>query len=531
MTTQVNAPAPQRNDAPRHSSPGASGRLGPLVVKIILLGGFNAMLVTLLFILAQRSSWTVLALAVAAGALINWIYLGRRHVPAKYITPGLVFLAIFQVFVLLYTVYVATTNYSTGHVLSKDQAIQSLLSQSQSRVEDSPTFAVTIVDTGEQLGMLATSPEGLALFGTADEPLREVEAVFENGKAVSFDGARSLTFADVLGRQDEVFALWVPFSDDAADGSLRTLDGRSAYQYTSNLEYDREVGTLTHTVTGIVYVDNGNGAFEDPEGNQILPGWTINVGLDNFHRAFTDTSILKPLGYVTVWTFTFAFFSMFLTFALGLATALLLNKPGMRGLKVYRVIMVLPYAFPAFLSAMVWAGMLSTSFGFVNQVILGGASIPWLTDPTLAKVALLMVNLWLGYPYMFLITLGALQSIPSELSEAARTDGANPWQTFTRIKLPLLLVSVAPVLISTFAFNFNNFNVIYLLTGGGPRDTSAGIPVGHTDILISMVYKVAFTGQQRDYGLASAFSIIIFILVAAISIISFRRTRSLEDIN
>jgi len=531
MTTQVNAPAPQRNAARRDSAPGASGRLGPLVAKIILLGGFNALLVTLLFILVQRHSWNITAVTVVVGAVINWIYLSKRTVPAKYITPGLVFLGIFQVFVMLYTVYIATTNYSTGHILNREQAVQSILSQSVSRVENSPSFALTVVDTGRELGMLVTTPDGTAEFGTATDPLHPVEAVFDNGKAVSFDGATSLTFADVLQRQDEVFSLWVPFSDDAADGSLRTLDGRVAYQYLSNMEYDRAVGTLTNTTTGVVYTDRGNGAFESETGEQVLPGWTINVGLDNFTRALTDSSIYKPLGYVTAWTFAFAFLSMFLTFALGLATALLLNKPGMRGLKIYRVIMVLPYAFPAFLSALVWAGMMSTSFGFINQVILGGASIPWLTDPTLAKVALLMVNLWLGYPYMFLITLGALQSIPSELSEAARTDGASPWQTFMRIKLPLLLVSVAPVLISTFAFNFNNFNVIYLLTGGGPRDTGAGIPVGHTDILISMVYKVAFTGQQRDYGLASAFSIIIFVLVAAISIISFRRTRTLEDIN
>ena len=102
---------------------------------------------------------------------------------------------------------------------------------------------------------------------------------------------------------------------------------------------------------------------------------------------------------------------------------------------------------------------------------------------------------------------------------------------FRLIKLPLLLVSVAPLLIASFAFNFNNFNLIYMLTGGGPRDAEASVNVGATDILISMVYKVAFTGQTRDYGLASAFSIIIFILVAVISIISFRKTKALEDLN
>ena len=141
------------------------------------------------------------------------------------------------------------------------------------------------------------------------------------------------------------------------------------------------------------------------------------------------------------------------------------------------------------------------------------------------------MNLWLGFPYMFLVTTGALQSIPDELTEAAQMDGATPFQAFRMIKLPLLFVSVAPLLISSFAFNFNNFNLIYMLTGGGPRDVAAGINVGSTDILISMVYKVAFVGANRDYGLASAFSIIIFVLVGTISVIAFRRTKSLEELN
>jgi arabinogalactan oligomer/maltooligosaccharide transport system permease protein len=234
---------------------------------------------------------------------------------------------------------------------------------------------------------------------------------------------------------------------------------------------------------------------------------------------------------VTIWTFAFAIISVASTFFLGLFLAIVFNDARMRGRKWYRVGMILPYAFPAFLSTLIWAGMMNQSFGFINQVLFGGASIPWLTDPTLAKFSVLLVNLWLGFPYMFLICTGALQSIPEELGEAATVDGASPWAIFRLIKLPLLLVTVAPMLIASFAFNFNNFIVIYALTNGGPRDINAPIPVGYTDILISMVYKVAFTGQNRDYGLASAFSILIFIIVAVIAIISFRRTKALEDLN
>jgi arabinogalactan oligomer/maltooligosaccharide transport system permease protein len=288
---------------------------------------------------------------------------------------------------------------------------------------------------------------------------------------------------------------------------------------------------MTDLNTGTVYSDIGTGAFTAENGEELLPGWQIFVGFDNYARAFTEESIRGPLVYVTIWTFAFAIISVAGTFFLGLFLAIVFNDARMRGRRWYRAGILLPYAFPAFLSVLIWQGMMNQSFGFLNQVLFGGASIPWLTDPTLAKFSVLLVNLWLGFPYMFLICLGALQSIPEELTEAATVDGARPWAVFRLIKLPLLLVTVAPLLIASFAFNFNNFIVIYALTNGGPRDINAPIPVGHTDILISMVYKVAFTGQNRDYGLASAFSILIFIIVAVIAIILFRRTKALEDLN
>ncbi|WP_226996936.1 ABC transporter permease subunit [Tessaracoccus aquimaris] len=140
------------------------------------------------------------------------------------------------------------------------------------------------------------------------------------------------------------------------------------------------------------------------------------------------------------------------------------------------------------------------------------------------------MNLWLGFPYMFLVTTGALQSIPGELQEAAVVDGAGPLRRFFSINLPLLLVSVAPLLISSFAFNFNNFSLIYMLTGGGPNYPGAPAPIGETDILISMVYAIAFEGGNKQYGLASAMSITIFVVVGFISWLGFRQTRKLEEI-
>ncbi|MCB0916868.1 MAG: ABC transporter permease subunit, partial [Actinobacteria bacterium] len=170
---------------------------------------------------------------------------------------------------------------------------------------------------------------------------------------------------------------------------------------------------------------------------------------------------------------------------------------------------------------------LNTQFGIVNRML--GVSIPWLDGQWMPYVSILLVNTWLGYPYMFLICTGALQSIPGDLNEAAIVDGASGVARFRRVTFPLLLIAVAPLLVASFAFNFNNFNLIYLLTEGKP--SVLGSNAGRTDILISFTYKLAFGGGRgADYGYAATISFIIFMIVAGISAFSFRFTRRLEEI-
>jgi arabinogalactan oligomer/maltooligosaccharide transport system permease protein len=513
---------------------GGSG-LGGLIAKIALLGLLDAVIVWAVFVMAGLNMWVPIVIVVLITGVINWIYLGRgRRLPAKYLTPGVIFLVVFQVFVVLYSGYIAFTNYSDGHNGSKADAVASIQANGLKRVPDSPAFPVSVVERGSQLYLLATNPDdGSASVGTTGHPLETVNhAKFDGDKAVSAPGFHTLNLSEVLARQSDVTALSVPLTSNPNDGALRTDDASTAYVFRSDLVYDQKNDTFTDSA-GTVFVDNGHGEFATKDGSKTLsPGWKINVGFENFARAFTDPQLAAPLWRVILWTFAFAILSVLTTFALGLFLAMVLNHPKLRGKKVYRVLVILPYAFPAFLSGLVWAGMMNPEFGFINQVLFGGAEIPWLTDPWLARFSVILVNLWLGYPYMFLVCTGALQSLPEEVDEAARVDGASPWRVFRSIKLPLLLVSVAPLLIASFAFNFNNFNVIYMLTRGWPRFTDTTLDIGSTDLLITMVYKIAFgQGGVRDYGLASALSILIFIMVAVISIIAFRRTKALEEIN
>src|SRR5260370_23759936 len=174
---------------------------------------------------------------------------------------------------------------------------------------------------------------------------------------------------------------------------------------------------------------------------------------------------------------------------------------------------------PRYLACSCGQGLHNDGFGGVKPAF--HISTPWLFAPTWARVSVILVSVWLTVPYFFLISLGALQSIPSELIEAAEVDGGGAWQVFRKITLPLLLVAVAPLMIASFAFNFNNFNNIYLLTGGGPALNNSPV-AGATDILISYTYKIAFAaGKGQDYVPASAVPIIIFLIVATISAVPF----------
>ncbi|GAA3642863.1 ABC transporter permease subunit [Microbacterium awajiense] len=510
----------------------ASGGWKILLLKVVALGIIDALAVYSILVLIQSEQWVPALVVLAVTGYANWIYFTRGHLPAKYLIPGLIFLFVFQIFAAAYTGYIAFTNYGTGHNSDKDSAVSSLLLSAQERVPDSPAYQLTVVEQLGEFSFLVTDPDGDVELGGEERPLQPVDnAEMDGGKAVGVPGYNSLDFAGIVANQQVIADMAVPLSDDPNDGSLRTPDGSSAYVYLSKLVYDEQADTMTDTRTGIVYADIGTGAFTAEDGSELLPGWQIWVGFDNFVRAFTEQSIRAPFFGVLIWTFVFAFLSVATTFVMGLFLAIVFNDPRMKSKKYYRVIMILPYAFPGFLSALVWAGMMNQEFGFINVVLLGGADIPWLTNEWLAKFSIIFVNLWLGFPYMFLICTGALQAIPEDLQEAARVDGASAWQVFRNIKLPLLFVAVAPLLIASFAYNFNNFSLIYMLTGGGPRDASASVNVGATDILITLVYKVAFVGSTADYGLASAFSIIIFILVGTISVIAFRRTKALEELN
>jgi arabinogalactan oligomer/maltooligosaccharide transport system permease protein len=495
-----------------------------LISKVAGLALVDALAIFGALTLWSNEAWGMLVALVLLTIMVNWAYISPRAIAAKYLVPGLVFLLIYQIFVVAYTLGLSLTNFSPINQGTKEAAIETLEQREDRRIPDSPNYPIQVVEDGGELGFLVTDPDtGALLVGFPEQPLEPTT----EGEYTP------LVFGDILQRQSEILDLRVPLSDDPAEGVLRTPNGSTAFESLPTLVYDEDTDTFLNTETGAVYEsDQDIGQFVDPEtGERLRPGWQVFVGLENYTDLLTEERLRAPFVEVFVWNIVFGVGSVLLPFALGLGLALILHHRTMRGTRLYRAVLILPYAVPAFLTTLVWQGMLNTDFGFVNEVLLNGASIPWLTDPWLARFSVLFIQLWLGFPYFLIVSTGALTSIPDDVLEAAKVDGASANQTFWQIKWPLLLVAISPLLIASFAFNFNNYNVIKFSTDGGPTDTTAAVPFGSTDILITFVDKLAFSGAFREYGFASAIAVVIFILVAGISYIGFKRTQTFEEID
>jgi arabinogalactan oligomer/maltooligosaccharide transport system permease protein len=552
-----------------------------LIVKIVFLGLVNALVIWGIPAMISNGSWAMLVFVVVALAALDYLLLTKRFIPAKYVIIGAIFLTAFQIVPILYNVSIAFTNYSTGNIGTQDEAISTIINDSVAESEDSVSYDMVpaLNETGDLVLILTPQvlvvelPEEVPADGGEEAVPEEFggeEAASEEAAAESSApstdvvtpasdlpptyvgttaGLEELPPADVqrdefdtvVGAtgyttipEDELSAYDAQLQEltvPGPQGGLITPQGfTTALELVPTLEYDETTDTFTSLVTGVTYVNSGEGNYvnpADPDDN-LVPGWREYVGLQNFTSVFTDPQIREPFFFVFIWTFIYAVLSVLLTFVLGLSLAVVLNKPGMHGQRLYRSLLVIPYAIPAFLMILVWAGLLNDDFGALNAVT--GWNIPWLFDPFWAKVSILLVNLWLGYPYMFLVSTGALQAIPAELQEAARVDGARNFQIWRLVNMPLLLVALTPLLIASFAFNFNNFNNIYLLTGGGPAMENSEV-AGATDILISYTYKIAFSaGEGNDYGLASAISIFIFLIVGTISAITFSRSKALTEV-
>lgn len=520
---------------------GFMGSVPTLILRLVALTVIDAFGIWLVFNLWSDGFYPFAIMLALVTIGINVIFLYPRFYPLRWMAPGLALMALMALYPVLYTVYTAFTNYSTGHRLQKEQVIETTVEGARNYYtpEDADPFsweAFRSTEGGEiTYALWITNPEGESFFALPDEPLIpgnevEVTARDEEGVPTVIAGYQRIPSGQKLQLLDTLSA--VEFGEPPA--TIQVTSFREAQATIRRFVYDEELDAIIDRQTDTTYyATEEEGFFLNEDGETIFPGYQIFIGLENFRRFFSGPAISGPLLRVFIWTFVFALGTVALTFALGLFVAIVFDHPGMAGRKLVRSLLIIPYTLPSVISVLIWRGLLNERLGIVNRTLedLIGWAPAWLSDPTWAKIAILLINLWLGYPYMMLICSGALQAIPTDIYEAARVDGATTWQRFYNVTLPLLLVSVGPILISSFTFNFNNFNVIYLYNRGRPPIVGADTPAGHTDILVTYTFRLAFEGGQgNDFGLAAAITVVIFAVLLIITLINFRFTRIWEEI-
>jgi arabinogalactan oligomer/maltooligosaccharide transport system permease protein len=266
------------------------------------------------------------------------------------------------------------------------------------------------------------------------------------------------------------------------------------------------------------------------------------VGLDNWNTMLSwgdgTVQYSATLGEILAWTLIWAFFATFTNYFLGMGVAMIINKKGIKIKKFWRTCLVMTIAVPQFISLLYVSKMFAAN-GIVNGVLLRlgwiEQALPFWTDATWARITVIIINIWIGIPHLMLMATGILMNIPADLYESAKIDGAGVWKQYTKITLPYMLFVTGPYLLTSFIGNMNNFNVIYLLTGGGPSNLNAagvlGAP-GETDLLITWLFKMVTTSEPAAYNLASVIGIIVFIVVAGISLVVYNvmpSTRNEED--
>ncbi|MFC5469579.1 ABC transporter permease subunit [Cohnella suwonensis] len=341
-----------------------------------------------------------------------------------------------------------------------------------------------------------------------------------------------------------VFALFVAFYvkaiQDAGKVALEREQGKSAPPILETLRslIDRNfhvtmlslptLGVLFLTVMPIIFgvliaFTNYSGPSHIPPGN--LVDW---VGFKTFSDLMTFKTWSYTFWHVLLWTVEWAVMATATTYFGGMLVAMLIQQPGIRFKKLWRTIFILPFAIPQLCSALIMNNLFNGEFGPINQYLafFGIDKIGWLSDPRWAKFTVVFINSWFGIPVTMMLMLGVLTTIPRDLYEAADVDGASAIQKFWNITMPRVLFVTAPVLITQFAGNINNFNSIFLLTGGGPANGSYQY-AGHTDLLVTWLYGLTFNNNK--YNFAAAIGIIIFVIIASISIFSYRQTKSFKE--
>lgn len=495
---------------------------------IALLGLLVGYLVVLMY---AQGEYLFAIMTLILSSLGLYIYANRHTYAWRYVYPGMAGMGLFVLFPLACTIAIAFTNYSSTNQLTFERAQQVLLDRSY---QAGKGVNFTLYPTGNQWQLALSDPESGKSYLSAPFTLGGEQHL----KMVQTDTLPTTERANLRVITQNRQAL-SQLTADLPDNTGLVMSSLREFSGTRSLYTLGKENSLTNNQTGVIYRPNDKTGFYqtvNADGQwgteKLSPGYTVSIGWDNFMRVFTDEGIQKPFLAIFIWTIVFSALTVFLTVAVGMVLACVVQWEALKGKAIYRVLLILPYAVPSFISILIFKGLFNQSFGEINMLLstLFGIKPAWFSDPTTARSMIIIVNTWLGYPYMMILCMGLLKAIPEDLYEASAMDGAGPFQNFFRITLPLLIKPLTPLMIASFAFNFNNFVLIQLLTNGGPDRLGTTTPAGYTDLLVSYTYRIAFEGGGgQDFGLAAAIATIIFLLVGALAIINLKASRMKFD--
>lgn len=477
------------------------------------------------------AAWVALAMLIVIG-LGAFIFLNESAYTYRYLFPGFLGFGLFVIFPIAYMIFLSFTKYSSKNLLTFNRSVELFLQETIPVGTASYKYKLYGQEDGQYILYIEDQKDPAKRFASEPFDLKPGEQPKAEQERVKLS---ALTPTDVLGgkalemgqiTREKLFMPMRSLQFAMPDETLVGMEGLTKFGSRERLWSLNQDGSMTNKKDGtVIRPDFRLGFFVDEKGEKAGVGFRTFTGLDNYTQILTDPRIQGPFLRIFVWTVAFSGISVILTFAAGMLLAVVLQREDLGFRRVYRTMLILPYAVPAVLSILILKGTFNQDFGAANQIIRGifGFAPEWETNPWGARAMVLLVNIWLGYPYMMLICSGMLQSIPTAIYEASAIDGSNRIVDFFRLTLPLVLTPMIPILISSFAFNFNNFNLIYLLTGGGPRMVGGGI-AGETDLLVNYTFNIAFRDTGTNYGLASAIATVLFFIVGFLSWINLRMT-------
>jgi maltose/maltodextrin transport system permease protein len=500
-----------------------SSMLSKIVAALVALG---LLWLTFGVYASGQVLWAVLILTL--GGISLYVYVSASTLAWRYLFPGVMAMLVFVAFPLVYTIQIGFTNYSASNLLSEERARGYLLEQAE--VSEARAYGFSVHPDGDKV-RLVLRPQGEGTtserFASAPMSLGAPQAAAVAMQLLASDAqlASPYSLRQVIANRDALRALRLTLPDQ----SLLVYAGLHEFAVFEALWQAEPGGALKRLADGVVYQPNRDtGYFEDAQGERLQPGFKVGVGFANYARLFGDADMRGPFVSIFIWTVVFAGLTVLFSTAIGMTLAVVLNWEALKYRTLYRTLLFLPYAVPGFISILVFKGLFNQNFGEINTILdaLFGVKPAWFADPTLAKTMILIVNTWLGYPYIMVLCTGLIKSIPADLYEASAIAGAKPLTNFWRITAPLIVKPLTPLLISAFAFNFNNFVLISLLTDGRPDYLNTKLPAGTTDILVSYTYRIAFTDAGANFGLAAAISTVIFFLVAILSMANLKLSQS-----